>query len=257
MFKRSFLISMLIIAMTVMLATPAAALTCRRCRSLEGICVETLWEKIKLTWKTQTTSGFTVEAKSVSFTSWCNPAGECQEPPTGEPHFYPVQFGISGFDIIGEDDLVKGRYVLDKKKFYDCELRDIYLCKDATVPMDYETDDGTTVSVEVCPSSSYLDYSKIPPTSPPYWSEGQIGKWYPEDPFCPSPWVFSSPDSQGGFIVGLMWVETQKVTSECDKDGDCVPGLPEPGEKGCFELLPDGTNYEQVEDCECFGTCPE
>jgi hypothetical protein len=227
---------MLIIAMTVMLATPAAALNCRRCRSLPGICLEQLYERIKVTWKTQKTAEFSVEARTAAFTDWCNPSGQCKFSFDIEDYdpFFHVDFASTSFFIIGEDGLVRGKDITATSKVFDCTLRDKLLCTEGLVPAIY-SEEGENYDVEVCQAE--LDPANIPEEA--YWDTGQVEKWTYKELYCPFPW-FSSADSQedaGEFVIGALWVQTYVQNYTCDKDGYCVPdGDPVPGEAGCFLL---------------------
>ena len=239
MSKRSLLISIIIIAMTLMLVSSADALNCRRCRSLPGICLDQLYERIKVTWKTQKTAEFTAEALQAAFTGWCNPSGgdgACKylediiEP--GFNPFFNVDFGTTSFFAISEDDLIKGKDVLAETKIFNCELRDIWLC---TVPLDLMTytEEGEDFNVKVC--NGPLDPSRIPPEA--YWDEGQVGKWTYLELYCPYPWYNSNliEEGAGDILIGALWVKTYVQEIICDKDG-CVDGDLVLGEEGCFLL---------------------
>ena len=263
MFKKSFLIGVLIIGMTVVMVSDSLSLTCSRCRrSPWAICYEEILAKIKDTFKVDMAGIAKISIINLSLGGWYNPAGQFQAPPEGNPHEFYAPFDITAIDLFKADPLEKARWAYDRKYWPECELWDLYFCAD---PDDMEevcykndVDGNCEEYVWVCPANSYYDYSKLPPEA--YWSNGQDDKWTPAQIPCnPSIFPLGDPDGPGGFFVELMWVESFKRVCTLDKKTGVETCVDEPLDAVCLELelVDDGDRieYNRVEDCECIGPC--
>ena len=200
-----------------------------------------------------------VYVKNLSLGGWYNPAGQYQAPPEGQPHEFYAPFDITAINLVGEDPLIKGRWVVDSKYWPECELWDLYFC--ATNQFDevcYKyLEDGVTCeeTVNVCPEWSYYDYSKLPPEA--YWSVGQDGNWTPAQIACdPDIFPLADPEGPGGFFVELMWVESYKKVCTYDKQTDTEDCIEEELDSVCLELElvdeGDRIEYNRVDESYCY-----
>jgi hypothetical protein len=259
MFKRSILLSVLVVGMTVIWVSESSSATCSRCRySPWALCYEEILEKVKETLKVETAGIAEISIKKLSLGRWCNPAGQCEDPPDGDPFAFSASFDISEIGLFKEDSLSKARYAYDRKYWPECELWDMYFCAAGPEKWDtvcYKTDVNNNCEewVEVCPKDSYYDYSKLPIEA--YWSDGMYGKWTPEQLPCDdSIFPLGSPTGQGGFFVELLYVKSYKLVTTYDKKTDSYITVQEPLDAVCLQLeVVEGDRifYERVDDVFC------